>query len=79
MNWDELNKRKLELSFLQTIPDMALYAAAWNCLAVDYRFIGGEANAEYCQARADHYATLAGSEYVRLFEQPFAELVQVPS
>jgi hypothetical protein len=78
MNWEQLHQRKMELSFLQNIPDMAIYAAAWNCLATDYRFIGAPANAEYCQSRADHYGKFAG-EYVRLIEQPFAELVEVPS
>jgi len=77
MNWQELHKRKMELSSLQNIPDMAIYAAAWNALATDYRFVGAPANAEYCQARADHYTKIAG-EYVRLIELPFAELIQVP-
>lgn len=77
--WQELHKRKMYLSLLQNIPDMVLYALAWNQLAADYRVIEATANAEYCQSRADHYGQLAGGEYVRLIDGQIAELIQVPT
>jgi hypothetical protein len=75
--WDELHTRKMYLSNLQNIPDMVLYADAWRLLAVDYLAIGATANADYCQARANHYGQLAGGEYIRLIEGQIAELIIV--
>jgi hypothetical protein len=76
-NIDDLTRRKLELSFMQNIPDMCQYAKSWNNLAVDFEAAGMLSNAEYCRSRGKHYAELAGGEYLRLIEQPLAELIQV--
>lgn len=77
--WEELHKIKIYLSRLQNIPDMALYAETWRLLSLQYLVIGAISNALYCQSRASYYAGLVGGEYVRLFESPVAELVEVPS
>jgi hypothetical protein len=77
MNWQELQKRKLELSIMKNIPSMAEYAEAWNMLAADFDAIGAPFNAEYCRGRFRQYRDLAGGEYMRLIELPFSELVQV--
>ncbi len=74
--WPELQARKMQLSLMQNIPDMALYAVAWECLAADFVAIGADANAEYCRSRAKHYGELAGGEWVRLIEMPVAELIE---
>jgi hypothetical protein len=77
--WSRLQLIKKYLSRLQNIPDMGIYAETWRLLAVEYLIIGATANAEYCQARADHYGQMVPGEYVRLIEQPTAELILVQS
>jgi hypothetical protein len=76
--WEQLHLIKKYLSLLQSIPDMALYAEIWRLLGMEYLIIGAFANADYCQARAEHYSQETG-EYIRLIELPFAELIQVPA
>jgi hypothetical protein len=77
---DDLMERRGCLERAQNIPDMRRYAAAWLKLSRDVRSCGLRSNAEYCRARGKHYAGIArrhGGEYVRLFEMPLAELIEV--
>lgn len=79
---DELQKCKLELSLIQNIGNMRDYAAAWLKLSRAYRAVGFRSNADYCKSRGIYYsriARIAGGEFVRLIEQPFSELVEVPA
>ena len=79
MNWQDLLKRKAQLALMQNIPSMADYAEEWNKLAADFLAIGFTACAEDCFACFVRYRDMALGEYVRLIEQPFAELVEVPA
>lgn len=71
---DDLISRRMHLERQTEIPDMQAYAQAWTDLAADFEVCGLLNNAEYCKARAKHYAGMSGA-YVRTFEPPFAELV----
>jgi hypothetical protein len=75
--WNRLQLVKKYLSNLQNIPDMALYAETWRLLSIEFLILGAISNALYCQSRAEYYAELAGGEWLRLIEQPVAELIQV--
>jgi hypothetical protein len=77
---DPLFDRKLALSMVQNIPDLGKYAQAWADLAADFEMIGFESNAEYCRARAAHYAEMAAvtpGEYVKLVDGSMAEMIPV--
>ncbi len=76
MNWQDLQKRQTDLSLMQNIPDLAMYAEAWNFLAADFEAIDVPLNAEYCRKQWRHYRDLAGDEYVRMLELP---LISVPA
>lgn len=75
---DHLLDRYNELVFMQNI-DMKSYAADWHALGDEAIKANRPALAGMAYARAFHYGQLAGGEYIKLIEQPFAELVQVPS
>jgi hypothetical protein len=77
MNWKDLIKRMMDLAGMQNIPSMAAYAEEWNKLGADFQAIGFENTAANCRARFEHYRDLNPGEYVRLIEQPIAELIQV--
>jgi hypothetical protein len=69
---NDLIERKTRLGLMTEIPDMRAYASEWQQLADVFQSIGFEANAAYCQARADHYSRHPGGAYVRTFDPPFA-------
>ena len=73
---DDLLERRTRLSQMKEIPDMGRYAQEWAALAADFEACGLLSNAGYCKSRAQHYATMAGA-YIRVIEQPFAELIEV--
>ena len=72
---DPLMKRFLELSLMQNIPDMAVYADEWNKLAADARAVKRPHLADTCTSRWQAYKGLSG-EYVRLVEGSFSELLE---
>lgn len=76
---DKIMERWMDLSLMQNIPNMAEYAEAWNVLAADMDAANRPYSAEACRSRFEFYRELAGGEYVRLIEQPFAELIEVPA
>lgn len=76
---DRLIQHRTKLSFMQNIPSVQYYARQWSALAKGFEICGMLSNAEYCRSRAKHYGALAGGEYVRLIEQPVAELIEVGS
>jgi hypothetical protein len=76
---EQLEEIKMYLSYLQNIPNMAIYAATWQGLFVGYLALGAISNALYCQSRADYYGEHAAGEWVRLVDAPVAELVEVPA
>jgi hypothetical protein len=78
MTQQDLLARKIELAFLQNIPSMADHIDDWVQLAIEFTNIGLPAAASECIARVAEYSTLTPGEYVRLIEQPVAELVHVP-
>jgi hypothetical protein len=73
----DLLERKRILSEMNVIPDMRAYAAGWTQLADEFQSIGLESNAEYCRSRGTHYSQIAGGEYIKLTDGPFAELLEV--
>jgi hypothetical protein len=73
----DLLERKRELSDMNAIPDMRAYAATWTQLADEFQSIGLLSNAEYCRSRGTHYSQIAGGEYIKLTDGPFAELLEV--
>lgn len=75
---DVLLDRYNKLAFMQNIPDMQAYAADWHMLGDEAIKQDRPALAGMAYARASHYGQLAGGEYVRLIDQPFAELIHVP-
>jgi hypothetical protein len=77
-DWQQLLARKIELAFLQNIPSMEEHIDDWVQLAIEFTNIGLPAAASECIARVAEYSTLTPGEYVRLIEQPIAELVHVP-
>lgn len=77
MNIDALTKRYMELCLMQNIADMQGYALSWRRLMAAAQVIGFRSLARNARARWRHYRDMAGGEYVRLFEQPFAELILV--
>jgi hypothetical protein len=74
---EQLEEIKMYLSYLQNIPDMAIYAATWQGLFVGYLALGAISNALYCQSRAEYYGEHAGGEWVRLVDAPVAEMILV--
>lgn len=74
---DRLISHRTKLSLMQNIPSMSYYARQWQALARGFEIYRMPSNAEYCHARAAHYAELSGGEYVRLIDAPVAELVEV--
>jgi hypothetical protein len=76
--WARLQLVKKYLQSLQNIPDMAIYAETWKLLGIEFLIIGASANAAYCQARAVYYRQMVPGEYIRLIDQPVAELIHVP-
>jgi len=74
---DPLLDRYNELAFMQNIADMQAYAEDWHVLGDDAIMQDRPALAETVYARALHYAQMVGGEYIRVIEQPFAELRQV--
>jgi hypothetical protein len=76
---EQLEEIKKYLSYLQNIPNMAIYAATWQGLFVGYLALGAISNALYCQSRAAFYGEQAAGEWVRLVDAPVAELIEVPA
>ena len=74
---DELTARYLDLSDIQSIPNVARYAFEWKMLADDADANGRPSLAAMCHARAAHYGKLVGGEYLRLIDLPFSELIMV--
>ena len=81
---DDLVFRRMKLEQMIDIPNMRDYAAAWLCLAREFRSCGLRINAEYCKSRGRHYAHLSAQAgmarkqagaYRRKIEQPFAEMI----
>ncbi len=74
---DELTNRYDKLAFTQEIPNIARYAFEWKTLGDDCDIAGRPALAGMCHARAKFYGEQAGTEYIRLIDMPFSELIQV--
>lgn len=77
LDFQELLKRKVQLAILQNIPSMAQHIDDWVQLAIDFTTVGLPGAAGECISRIAEYSHLTPGEYVRLFEQPVAELIQV--
>lgn len=77
--YDDLLERRTMLEQTNHIEDIRAYAAAWLELAEDFQAAGLENNAGTCRERGNRYAAYAGGEYVRLYEGPIAELIEVPA
>jgi hypothetical protein len=77
MNWQTLTSRMMELAGMQNIPDIHTYAKRWARLAEDFEEIGLKDTAANCRSRAAQYLDYAPGEYVKLIEQPIAELILV--
>jgi hypothetical protein len=75
---DELMQRYIDLSLMQNIPDMGEYAEDWFRLGNAMQDAGRFSSAATCYDRSNHYREMSGGEYVRLIDQPFAELIEVP-
>jgi len=75
---DPITDRRLELEGMQNIPDMAAYALEWEKLTADCQAAQRFSLAALCGSKAEHYRNLAGGEYVRLIQDTFVELVEVP-
>jgi hypothetical protein len=75
---DELLSRYMQLSLMKNIPDMERYAQEWYLLASRASVQDRPNLAEACITRWKHYMSCAPGEYVRLFDGPTAELVEVP-
>jgi hypothetical protein len=74
---NDLLERKDALAFANEIPDMHAYAFGWLTLAADFESCGLVSNAAYCRSRGEYYMQLAGGEYIKLVEGPFAEMILV--
>lgn len=75
---DALLSEYTRLTQMQNILDMQAYALAWRKLMACSQRAGRRNLARNARARWHNYRVMQG-EYVRLFEQPFSELIQVPS
>lgn len=74
---DPLLEQYNALAFTQNIPDMEIYASDWHALGDECIKQGRPALAGMCYARSYYYGQIGKGEYVRLLEQPFAELIEV--
>ena len=74
---DALLSEYTRLSNMQNITDMKAYALDWRKLMGCAQVAGRRNLARNARARWMHYRPMQG-EYIRLIEQPFAELLQVP-
>ena len=75
---DTLLSEYTRLSLMQNIIDMQTYALTWRKLMERAQVAGRRNLARNSRARWQHYRPMQG-EYVRLFDLPFAELVEVPA
>jgi hypothetical protein len=78
-NWRDLFLRIFTLTQAQNIPCIQTYADDWAKLADDFEAIGLTETARNCRARFEQYRILTPGEYVRLIDQPIAELIHVPA
>jgi hypothetical protein len=62
---------------MQNIPDMRAYALGWKLLMAVSQRAGYRGFARMMRARWHEYRCEAPSEYVRLFDTPFSELILV--
>jgi hypothetical protein len=75
---DALLSEYTRLCKMQNITDMQAYAMDWRKLMASAQVAGMRNLARNARSRWLHYRQMSG-EYVRLFDLPFAELIQVPS
>lgn len=66
MTIQELRQRKRALERITSIPDLLLYAEAWNVLGAEFQAMGMTANADACWQRFRHYRDLKPDEYAGL-------------
>jgi hypothetical protein len=78
-NWRDLFTRMVNLSGARNIPCIQTHADDWQKLADDLQAIGLTETARNCRARFEQYRVLDPGEYVRLIDQPIAELIHVPA
>lgn len=75
----DLFTKRTTLEQMNCIADMRQYAAAWLELADKFDAVEMPFNGAYCRSRGNHYADMAGGEYIRLTEGSLAELIEVPA